>query len=1391
MIKRLTIVAAVVAAIAVVAGVLHLANTVQRNRLLNDARRDGLIAYERGEYEAAVEHLGYYNTRRPDDLEAAVALASARGNRPNATREDFAAAATLARKAWDLDPSDLRGPLIELKLRERLNQHTERLETAERILNRHPNQPEAAMARVESLASLGRRDEAIQAARSLAEADPTNIEAHRIVLRLLAGFDAERSRTPMREYAEQLREAHPDEPLFTIMAAQAMAQSGSFGRAQEFSLTLLEPAQLERVDTEALTEAVRLFDALAMRESSERFLAALADRQDLADAIGVIGIQRAYQAGRTDEARQLAQLALDRVDTPDADLLLWARIAGLDTDVRSAPDAETFHMAVSEGLDALRNADPAAAARHLEDARRERPNDPLVLAGLAQANDRMGAWVEAQRLREAALRAAPAFSIVRLAQINAHLDRDEAAQAVRDAITGLQIDPNNGGLALAYAMSVARAAEIGVASAEEIRSALQLARELDGPVDAPATPASPIVARLLIARGMLVPAANTIDRILAAAPGSLEASQLLALADAARGADLLSADAIVELVDRDPRIDPFLLLDRAERLARRGLSRDGLTIFDAALAAVDGDSARSHGLRLARAVFLDRIGDPDALAELRRLAESKPDDAVTQAIVLESSAAWDDEQLVTASIRHLRRLTGEQHSAWRLHESRRLLAFESDEASAARVVGLLDPLLGRPSVDPAAHLVLSDAFRVLGDPASAIQQLELAADAGLDEPGVHLRLIGLLQSEGEIESAQRRARVLAAMDPVSTQVRRERAATLISLGLFEEAARDAEALEASGEATDLLIAATVAARAGDEPALSRRLDALAQRRDLPATALASAGELLVIAGRTEDAFALLAAHRPVTTSAEFARAEAAVLLASEQPGRAIEELRDAYAVSGDPADALLLARVLAGTGDAKAAELVVANALAARPEDPELSLLASAIAVGEAGLAAGGTARTAADRTIAAVRTHLVDANDPEAFIREIRAITTEAPTYYPAWAVLSAQLFRIGRVEEAAETALTAGRLLPDDPRPARLAVEIMLELRPLTRALAAARDWQRRARPDTYEADTTVAAILIQLGRHRDAASLLSKWADRIARDASTPPVLVRMYAAQLAADGRPSDARALFDAPSRTNQGWNEHRIELARDLIAYMDAPNAARAWLNELDPIHPDQQSLLLRAAQAWADLATRTGRNDDRLASLEAAEGVRAVATGDYARSATLLVIDAHRRMGAFAQAAELAEQLVSEAPNNALARCLLVQVHADARVQPDLANDLREVSPVDLLGHAERAVELAADPRHPDGVRYAAMDALGRARLLAGFPELAEDTFRRLVTDQPDNPAAKIGLAEAFRDQGSAEQARRVLFDPLLRDALDRRPGLAPRFDRIMDSISVAAGGD
>ncbi len=1379
-IKRLAILGTLFA-IALVLGVgLSMMRTRVKNRTLQESRAQGLAAYESGNLALATEKLGYYHATRNDDPDVAYKLADASRRLPSQGNEGLRSAVSFAKRAADLAPTRTEPLELLIELHGLMNQQTERLAVADKLLKLKPDSAVALEARARSLVAMGRRDEALQAANQLTQVDPDNPESHRLVFAILSTEDPTIGRTMMADYVKKLGEEHPDDPRFTVLRIHATALMGDLNKAREIAGSMVNAD----LDARTLGEMMRSLDLLGMRDAGDALLAHNAQRPEMRRVTSTLSVQRQFMRGQIDAATQIAEQALATEGDASPDLLPWAMACGIEISderyksiLEQSEFSTSYHELMREGFKALGNSDPVSARAAFLAARNVRRDDPLAGALLADAMDRIGAWKDAAQERRDLLRRTPEFTTVRLAHIESLLNRGRPVDADAAAREGLDLDQGNGALLLAHILAVSDLASTGNALPEELRSAVRVARAMEGE-STEVTPVTIPLARLLVAMDNRVDLETTLDRILSADVGMLNLRSLMALAEAMQAANLPRTGEVLAMIDSADQVDPYIALERATALADAGQTAQGRALIESKLAQAKARSGEDAlRMQMARAAFLDRIADESALNTIKKLSQSHPTDAGVQSLVLESQSAWSDRQLISDAVARLRAITGDDSTGWRLHEARRMLVFDPTEQSAAAVVNLLGGQDQPEGADPISQLVLCDAMSILGDTKAAANHLERAIDAGIDNPALVLRLISMRQSMGEIDEARRRALTLTQIEPVTPQIRRERVAALIRLGIYEAARNDGDVLSRSNNPRDLIIAATLSGKLAEAPQLNARLDALLALESIPDDVLSAAALTLLEAGRVRDAHTIIERNRTANPSADFVIAESSLLEATGRTQDSADVLAKAISEKASPELYLAQARVLARLGQVDAALIACDTGLKQSPANQELLLLKEAIGlVGSQHSTSIAEDAQAARRVIDAIRKYTVDTTNPPELIKQLRVITQEEPSFYPGWSVLTTQLQNQGRYEEAAESAQTAMRLMPGDPRPARLAVDALLLIDQPRRALAAADEWSRRSRPDSYEADTTMAALHVRLGSPANAAQTLQPWADRIDSDPQVAPILVRLLETVRLTRGEDSKAWDVIKARVDRDPSWLAQAIEISRDLIQNGMPANAAAAWLDRVTNEWQAGTDDTLRIAQARMDIATATGNETDLLKVLKVLDRLDAMPDKDdwIRRGSALLRLSAERLLGRTDDAERHARELAAIRPDDAIALSMYAITILESGGDASQA-----------LTAAQRAVKLLEANTNSRAELTTALDALGQSQSASGQFDAAEATFRRLLGLQANAPSARLGLAEVLLSTDRAEEARRMLSDPTLLEAAKRSSWIQARTERLNQRLN------
>lgn len=1384
-IKRLFILGTLLSVLIVTGFALHIARTKGKERLLSQHYEQGIAAYEAGDFEQAVEKLGYYNSAINDDPDVAYKLADASRRLPAQGNDHLRKAVLLAKSAADLAPTRPEPLELLLDLHGQLGQQTERMAVADRLLYIDENSSKALTSKAMAQLALGQRDNALATARKLTETTPDDPEAHRLVFAILASGDPATSRQQIAEYAEMLGENHPDDPRFVVLRVRAMALMGDLEAARDVALTMID----DDLNENTLEETMRTLDLLGLRSECDALLARHAEKPELFQTTALLSVKRSFMRGQIAQATEAARASLfGSEQMPSADILPWALACNIelsreniDTLLEHTEPPVAYQRAMADGFLALRDNNPLIAQQSFSRALTIRRDDPLAGAMLADVLDRIGAWKDAARQRDDVLRRAPEFTTVRLAYIESLLSRQRPIEADAAVREGLRIDPNNGALLLAHLLAVADMASAGKALPEELRGGIRVAEALeDGATEL--TPATVPLARMLIATGDQNALNEVLDRIVASEESRLDLRALLALASNMEEQQHPRAQQLYDIIDSSPRVDPYVLLERATSLADAGDANAGRQLLESKLdEANNTNSPNAFQLEMARAAYLDRIADGSANQALSTLAVNYTNNPSVQALVLESRTAWSDPKLISETITRLKEATGENATGWRIQDARRMLTFDPTQQNAAAVVTLLSG--DSSSSDPMSQLVLADAMSILGDSGAAADHLERAIDAGFDNPSLILKLIAVRMGMGDVDSARRRALSLAQIEPVSPGIRRERVSALVRLGMFDTAEPDGDVLATSDNPRDIIIAASLSAQLGNTDEANKRLDRLTELGNIPDIVLGAALMTLVDADRVTDAFALLESARNDDPSADYVLAEAALLERTGRTNDAADALESAIQKNPNVALYTAQAKFLARQGRAAEAKAASDAGLALNATNQELILLREAIDLVDAPNSVNLTSgeSDAARKVVEAIRQFSVEQSNQQALIERLRTITSESPTSYPGWSVLVTQLQAAGRLEEAAESAQTAMRLIPGDPRPARLTVDALLLINEPRGALSAAQEWSRRSKrsvDESYEAETTLAALHARMGSNINAMRVLEPWADRIASDPNASTVLVRLLATVRIIAGDEDTAWDLIAPRINRDPRWLSSAIEISRDLITRGGSAGAAAAWLDRVtQEWQPDPEDTL-RIAQARLDIASRTGSESDLLLVITSLDRLDAMTQRSdlIDRGAALLRITTERQLGRTADAARNARELAAGRPGDsiALSMAALTAIESGGDAQAAITT-------------AQRAVTLAEENPRGRFELTTALDALGQAQLAADQPVEAEASFRRVLGLQREAASAKLGLAQALLAQDKSTEAGRIARDPLLMEAVRTRPLLKSRYDRLTDAIRTA----
>lgn len=450
----------------------------------------------------------------------------------------------------------------------------------------------------------------------------------------------------------------------------------------------------------------------------------------------------------------------------------------------------------------------------------------------------------------------------------------------------------------------------------------------------------------------------------------------------------------------------------------------------------------------------------------------------------------------------------------------------------------------------------------------------------------------------------------------------------------------------------------------------------------------------------------------------------------------------------NPAAVELQARTALAMGDGIAAGAALDRLPpAARPKDHAL-LVAEAALLRErpddvlAALGSDSSARAMRLRALA-----LLAEKDDEGAARAFEEGTRRYPADAPLLAAHARFSLMAGRVAEARDLAARALRVQPDLLDAMLADAQVATAQGNLAAALAAYERAQK-AYPGNLAAIAGRAAVLGDLGRTREMAEVLAS-----ATGAGAEPALAYLQARAAAAAGNWKTARDILQANERTLAGRNDATVLYAQALMQ-LGQPEQARARLAPLLTRAPD--SALVRRELARAQLAAGDARG--------AAETLRPLVARPEADAEDVRTMAKAARESGDPAAAALAARATFPSP----------QSLASGLAAADTAMKARNwASAVETY---ERIIAVT------DGRSPLVLNNLAIAHSALGNKRKALDYATRALREAPQNPSVMDTLAWLLVETGG-DRARAV---ELLRQAAAKAPGNAT----IRDHLARATQG-
>jgi tetratricopeptide (TPR) repeat protein len=1193
---------------AAVGGFVYRRHQIDRN--FRRLRADGLAADARHEPVKAVDLLGQYLARYPDDVPALTRYADDRMSVPLPDDGQVGLTIQALRYALHLDPAlaDQRRTLMSLYLK--TGYWTEALETADQVLAADPPgrakaDREPLAARASALARLRRINEATTAATAWCAADPGSVDARLLRLDLghVAGDPPIQADAMIRTWAAS--------PALTKTAAdllrghaRVLDSDPSAARAP-----LTAAAHDAPFDPQSAAPLERDLDLVGLPDLALEVAKArqAADPSDLAARIDLVRrewIDRQFQAvidlvtpvkdrgllpsetlGLEAVAKsELGQLvALTPIEAelsarPDATARAWAAVVGQLSSGKFEPDK------------LLAACGPALTAQ----------DGPILRYYVGESYLSLGDPQRAAREWQRVVGSDPAWPLpaVRLCQLLTEQARPkEALTAGYEAVRRAPHDA-----VAATAMATAWAAAVDAGQDDDIDGCLLLLTQLikQLPTD---TNLPPLQATVLARAGRGTDTAAVIR-------GALSSKQVLpeqswfTLAAASTTLGLGLEQQCLARSLNEHGITPRSAYARAVSLHFAALDQSGPPANplqrDPGLGAFDADHAAAPpspdlAWQLARARYLDVTGNTAATAAWAGLSAAHPQDADVQRLAVSAASVQADPSVMRGIIDRLMAIGGPDSPAYELARARFDISFGKTPADATDSRKLLDNVLRQSPDSLEARLLSARAYEIAGRIAGAVADLRAAVAINPESVPVRLALARLLQSQGDFQGAIEQFDHLD-LKRLTTDDQRQQAAAL--LAQHGQADRAIDLLHAADPSPiGRLMLARLYQRTGQSERAIGILDDLLKTRTDPA-ALAYEADLLASAGQMHKARQLLdRLHDLPPGVADLIRADFALRHDSPTSPDAALALF-ASATTADPSNAnAWRARVAAELSVNRPADAVAVATEGAKPlpTDPVLAFFRDNGPAVESAAAepAAGPILTAAvrDPSVIPAATEALTLMQPavtgDQSLDWLAMKFTELAGKYPTFAPIDLYLIdvqqRAGRLDDAVGVATRAAQAFPDDPAVLRAETDALFKDARWSEVISVAAKWKRQIAADGLAADLIAAEAMIESGRAKEVAPLLGAYIEHPGGPGYVPAVAVVGRARVASGQTEPElGMTPLLQQGAAGRAAWMKFAVDL-------LPADEADAAIQRAVKSMPADDWAEHVTASEAWAKLAGRTG----------------------------------------------------------------------------------------------------------------------------------------------------------------------------------------------------------
>jgi len=1371
--RRLIVLAVGILVVVGSIGGFYIVKKQQLAARITQSRVDGMAAIERGDKQTALTKLSYYLGKVKNDPEAMIAFADVRRTVPMDKGNQLREAKDWYSAALQQDRDNMHAKRALLEIYPRIGFSSEARALADEVLKQNPKDMEALQAKMLALIMLEQFEGALEVGQKMAEIDPSNYMAQLTIVDMM--FQTRKPLADIQAHADALLAKYPNDARFEMVQA-AVALRNDRKRAVDW---LTKAASRSAPDGTFARDLARLMERAQMFAQARDYLERYSQKVDDPQVLIVLA-QRLWQDEKYDAVLERLKDVSPTDVSADADLLALkalssqaraAQLAATQPAEQRAAATQPATELTREIVTAMESRRNDAAARTWSGALKtlilnptpsprdravalrrsisEGRENGIVRFILARTALELGETETALNDLKIAAAVMNSWEAPHLLRSRALLSSGRYAAATDAAAAAIQRDPQN--LEGRILNSLAWHAYLGerpdAKDSERLLDQVTGLQQLFRPNGEPQT--LPIYVSLLSRLGNRDAATKAVNAALAS-PKPYPLDSLLKLAGASRQQKLGLEEQILALASKAYGQVPQVALARAMVLADAGKPADGMAFLEDAIAA--SGQAETLPWQFILAQYRESIRDPQAGMNWAKLGDANPENLTVQNATLNAPSRYNQRDAWSKAIERMKVLTGDSATGWRIERARYILSGVVDPNSKELADTMSDmAALIRQNPDMIEpRLLLASAQVQTKNVASAVKQLEAAAQSRPDDVSIGLQLYRLLREEGRLDESRSYLERLSAGKTFNGESRVQVAAALADVGQSQRAIdllNNAPADESAAGPRDLLLA-RLYRRLGNVNAATVVYNRWLASPSPDAGILSSAADFFSSMDRDDDARNFL--DRLKDAPLQAGQRELLLAAYEEAHGdttRAAELFTEATKVA--PTDAStwrqLAAFEIRGRRYDRALAAVT-EGLKLIPGDTDLQTMNQQVQALNTDSAATTDLQPLIDlmsrdpRNVAGAATLklLVNANtskqSDDQTLTQLRELGDRYPQFLPLQGILARAYLAADRYTDAAAIATRAEQMFPADAQAARLATQVYARSNRPDLMLAAAGRWRRLANENPTEADASLARAQMLTGDLGAARATLSPYLAQARLEPDRYPELLSASAQLLILSGKSGEAVAVLTPLAKGSASWRT----TWRSLASAHTTGDGAVSWASQIPlPAQLDTNEQYAQAAM-WFEVGERYGRPD----ALERARVVAKELTASPSATVRQWRLSAYveRALGDMAASLAAFRRVLELEPN-----------------QPDTQNNIAYMIMLQGgdLSEARKLAESAVATA-PRSASY--LDTLARIQVKQGDMDAALGSFNSALELDPRSLEALVGKASVFLSQNKKDDAKTLM---------------------------------